>query len=127
MEIVAPHMVDDAWPRLAHGFDEACKHCDDWTAGTLWQCCRSGNAYLILTRADDDAIVAAGIWQFEDTTFRCLAFYGHGLRYWAQPVKEWISELARQNGAAKLAARGRRGWLRMFDAVQNGKDYEVAL
>jgi hypothetical protein len=123
--------ADKLWPRLSAGFGNACKRCESaWTAGELWQLCRSGNAFLILVY-DDDKIWSAGVWRFETARpgvcFRCVMMYGHNMHAWLGMAREFIEKLAKENGAKALVAEGRTGWGRIFNATKTGRDYEVTI
>ena len=129
--IAAPHEVDRIWPLVRDGMGEACKHFEGWTPGELWQLVRSGNGFLIIVFDDHSQIHMASIWQFQEKNgrpvFRCVAMYGHKMKTWLFQAKEFVSKLAKENGAEWLVAEGRRGWLRVFDAVQCNDDYEVKI
>lgn len=123
--------IDRLWPLLSDGLGKACKRCDSqWTAGELWQLCRSGNAFLILVY-DDDKIWSAGVWRFETArpgpVFRCIMMYGENMRAWLNMAREFIEKLAKENGAKALVAEGRQGWGRVFGAQKIGRDYEVEI
>lgn len=123
--------VDALWPRLASRFQHACKRCGDLSAGDLWTMARSGHAFLILGFEKQD-IRFASIWRFHDKdgkpVFRCEMMFGDGMRDWLPDAYAWIANLAKENGAGRLVAEGRRGWLRLFDGVvKNGPDYEVEI
>ena len=100
----------------------------DISAGQLWQLCRSGAAFLILVY-DDDKIHMASAWQFRSEecrhSFHCLSLYGKGLRQWVGMAREFIEKIAKDNGATRLTACGRSGWIRVFDASTRGDYYEV--
>ncbi len=125
--------VDALWPRLSEGFQRSCERVDDgYTAGELWQLCRSGNAFLcVVFDPEQDRVEMASVWQFQTKdgrpVLRCLALFGRGMAEWLGGAREFIERIARENGAKWLVTKGRRGWLRLFPAVQCGEDYEVEL
>lgn len=123
--------VDRLWPGLSAGMGHACKRCEStWTAGDLWQLCRSGNAFLILVY-DEDRVWSAGVWRFEPArpgaSFRCIMMYGENMRGWLDIARGYITKLAKDNGAVALVAEGRSGWARIFGAEKIGRDYEVKI
>lgn len=123
--------VDRVWPLISQGLGRACKRCNDiHCAGDLWQMCRSGNAFLILVH-DKDKIWSASIWRFEKVRgkhcFRCVMMYGESMREWVGQAREFITNLAKDNGAVALVSEGRAGWARVFGAEKNGSDYEVRI
>ena len=128
-----PWEVDGLWPRLVDGFQRSCEAVDDgYTAGELWQLCRSGQAFLCVVFGPDQKSVDMGsVWQFQSKdgrpVFRCLALFGHNMAEWVNGARFFIEGTARENGAKWLVTKGRRGWLRLFRAVQCGDDYEVEL
>lgn len=129
--IVPAFQVDAIWPRLAKGFQHACKRCGDATAGHLWQECRSGHAFLIIAY-EGQPILMASVWRFENKgempVFRCNMMYGSDMRKWLNEAEVLITRIAKENGAKALVADGRRGWLRIFKkAVENGADIEVKI
>lgn len=123
--------VDGIWPKIVAGMQRACERgVDNWSAGELWQLCRSGRAFLCVVF--DDAtleIHQASVWQFMEkdgrTIFRCLALWGVGMRGWVDGVRSFITKTAKDNGAKALVTKGRPGWLRFFHAEKVGDDYEV--
>lgn len=125
--------IDGLWPRLSSGFQRSCERgTDGYTAGELWQMCRSGNAFLMLVfDPDQDRVEMASVWQFQEKNgrpvLRCLALFGSGMVTWLQGARVFIETIARDNGAQWLVTKGRRGWLRLFGAIQCGDDYEVQL
>lgn len=129
--IAGLHEVDTVWPLVAKGFQRAFRREQGKTLGELWTMCRTGNAFLVIL-AENNEILMASIWRFhtKDGTpvFRCESMYGNRMSEWVEYVYSWIENLARENGAKKLVAEGRRGWLRMFDGVvTNGLDMEIAI
>lgn len=133
LTIVPLQLVDEFWPQLAAGFNNACKRAkaDDLNAGILWQMARKGEAFLILAHKGEE-ILQASLWRFdgplEPESFRCIMLYGQNMKLWYEPMLKFISETARQNGAARLVTKGRRGWLRKCaGAIKINDDYEVDL
>jgi hypothetical protein len=125
--LASVHEIDRLWPQLVAGVTKAIKRADSrYTAGDLWQMCRSGNGYLVLVY-DQERIWSAGIWRFENDRFRCVMMHGDNMSAWLNLVREYITRIAKENGAVALTCSGRRGWARMFGAEQNGQDYEVMI
>ena len=130
--IVPAFQVDAIWPRLAKGFQRGCDRCENGIeAGILWQRCRSGQAFLIVAYEDDN-LLAGSCWSFEEqdqrVVFRCLSLTGHGIKSWLADMRAFTTRIAKENGASALVAEGRKGWMRMFpDAIENSRDYEVAI
>jgi hypothetical protein len=131
--IVNQYNIDHVWPQVADDLQKACIRCGahHLNAGILWEMCRSNQAFLILVM-DGTEIMAKGVWRFDRPNnphvFRCLMFAGKNMSKWLTEHREFISKLAKQNGATQLVTAGRKGWLRLFpDAEQIGEDYEVNL
>jgi hypothetical protein len=131
--IVNQYNVDEIWPRIAEDLQHACIRCrtPDLNAGILWEMCRSNQAFLILM-VDGSEILAKGVWRFDRPNnphvFRCVMLHGVQMSKWLIPYREFITKLAKQNGATQLVTAGRRGWLKVFpEAEQIGEDYEVDL
>ena len=123
--------IDRIWPLVQSGIQESCdRGTGQYCAGDFWQMCRSGNAFLILAYTDNE-IFMASVWRFERVenrhNFHCLTLYGRQMREWLPMAREYITKLARDNGAARLTACGRHGWIRMFNAATRGDLYEVDL
>jgi hypothetical protein len=131
--IVNQYHVDDIWPKVADDMQHACERCQahHLNAGVLWEMCRSNQAFLILWM-DGPEILAKGVWRFDRPNnphvFRCVMFAGKNMDKWLVPYRDFISKLAKQNGATQLVTAGRKGWLKIFpEAEKVGKDYEVDL
>lgn len=86
---------------------------------------------MLVFDPDQDRVEMASVWQFQEKSgrpvLRCLALFGSGMATWLQKARVFIEGIARDNGAQWLVTKGRRGWLRLFGAVQCGDDYEVQL
>jgi hypothetical protein len=128
--LASPQEVDRLWPTLREGFLKSTQRgVRDISAGQLWQLCRSGAAYLVLAY-DDDQIYMASVWQFRSEecrhSFHCLSLYGRNMRDWLPALQDFVANLARENGATRLTACGRLGWIRLTpNAVASGDYYEV--
>ena len=120
--------VDTIWPLIAKDMQKACERVNsDYTAGDLWQMCRSGNGFLAVASEGLD-LFSASVWRFEGKTLKCIMLWGIHRPLWLRGLFEFVEKTALENGADRLAAEGRRGWLRLFpDAVVNGKNYEVMI
>lgn len=74
---------------------------------------------------------AASIWRFEgerpNCEFRCHALYGRHMRQWLTAKRDFVEQMARENGASKLTAAGRAGWARLYGRKNANGDYEVTL
>lgn len=128
--LATPQEADRLWPLLREGFIKSTQRGQrDLSAGQLWQLVRSGGAFLCLAY-DDDKIHMASVWQFRADecrhSFHCLSLYGQNMRDWLGPARNFITNLAKENGATRLTACGRSGWLRVFkNAATAGGYYEV--
>ena len=123
--------VDKVWPLISEGIQKSCdRGTGELCAGQLWQMCRSGNAFLCLVY-DDDKIHMASVWRFEEHirghAFHCLTLYGSSLRTWFEQSRDFIIKIAKDNGANRVTACGRKGWVRMFNMSVNGDTYEVEI
>lgn len=121
--------VDQVWPRIAAGIQSSCERGDgEFIAGDFWTMCRSGNAYLVIA-FDGLEILMASVWRFERLgdvrTFHCLTLWGKSMRTWLDPAREFVSRVAKENGATRLTACGRHGWMRAYKMRQRGDLYEV--
>lgn len=113
-----PDQVDLFWPMIAEGIDRAVKATGgDLTAGFLWQSCRSGNAFLVVSQAAN-AVSAAWIFRTETwqsgTKLRCLAAWGEDMAAWLEPMKQHVAGLQAMCGANGTVSEGREGWKRVF-------------
>ena len=128
--LASPHEADRLWPQLREGFLKSTQRGPvDISAGQLWQLVRSGGAYLVLAY-DDDTIYMASVWQFQSQecrhSFHCLSLYGRNMREWLRPLQDYVANLARENGATRLSACGRHGWIRLTPgSVASGNYHEV--
>lgn len=127
--LVASHEVDYLWPKIAQQMQHACEKSDQdarykLNAGDLWQMCRSGNGFLIVGYDDPEKPFMASVWRFEDTptVFKCMMLYGPGMKRWFRPLTEYVTDIAKENGAVALVSQGRRGWQRVFKDSEN---YEI--
>lgn len=125
--------VDALWPLVAAKVQESCmKTGGDMSAGDLWQMCRSGNAFLVAVLDDEGRPIATIILQFqkwsERTVLRCLSIAGENMSVWLPEAMEFVSKMARENGAACLVADGRDGWTRVFPKAKRLRiTYEVEI
>lgn len=118
IEIAAPSHVDAIWhlagPMLARVADRCG---DDVIVADLWAMCRSGNAFLVLAY-DESAIKMAAVVRFEHwangAVLRVVALAGDDIGSWAESVKDLLANMARDNGASRIVAEGRDGWVRIF-------------
>lgn len=128
--VCAPHEVDAIWHLVVEGISKAIVRSENMedTAGDLWTLCRSGRGYLILVW-DEAGIRMASVWQFEKrngkSVFNCRIMYGTKMKEWVNQAREWITKLAKDNGAEYLVSAGRRGWLRYFNAATWGDEYAL--
>lgn len=110
--------VDTFWPMIADGIDKAVKATGgDITAGYLWQLCRSGQAFLVVSQAEN-RVEAASVWRTETWSsgvkLRCLAAWGEAMVNWLEPMRAHVAGLQRNCGANAVIAEGREGWRRTF-------------
>lgn len=126
VEIAAVAEVDRLWPMIAADVQRACRQAPELlTAGELWQMCRSGNAFLYIIH-DGAVIHASAVMQFEGDAYRVWSLSGRNLSAWLTDFFESVRATGKENGAARLVCRGRRGWLRLIKGSrENGDDYEV--
>lgn len=121
--------VDLVWPQIADGIQKSCNQGNgEFCAGDMWTACRSGNAFLIIV-FDGPEVLMASVWRFERfqdiRTFHCLTLWGKNMRAWLEPAREYVTNIARQNGATRLTACGRHGWIRVCNPSKRGDLYEV--
>jgi hypothetical protein len=131
MGLASTEEIDRLWPLIQAGIQKSCERgTGEYCAGDFWQMCRSGNAFLILGYTDND-ILMASVWRFESHehrhSFHCLTLYGAGMRHWLNQARHYIEKLAKDNGATRLTACGRSGWVRVFGAAKRGDLYEVEI
>lgn len=110
--------VDLLWPFIADGMALACERTGgDLTAGYLWQECRSGRAFLVVSQ-DGAAVNGASVWRFETwqtgTKLRCLSAWGEGMDLWRDAMRAHVAAMQREGGANGVVAEGREGWKRVF-------------
>ncbi|WP_332304703.1 hypothetical protein [Rhizobium sp. GR12] len=111
--------VDTLWQTVGPKINAAIEKCgDDLSTGELWQMCRSGHAFLVVAR-DDNGLLMAAIVRFErwsnGAVLRVLSLVGEQISEWAAKVKRFLSEMALSNGATRIVAEGREGWVKIFD------------
>lgn len=119
IEIANVAQVDGIWPLVGPKFCVASEKCgDDMTAGELWQMCRSGNAFLVVAY-EEEKIFMAAVVRFErwsnGSVLRVLSLVGDEIGEWAEEVKEFLKGMGKANGAGRIVAEGRDGWMRIFD------------
>lgn len=125
--------VDGLWPLIAAKVQESCSNTGgDMSSGDLWQMCRSGDAFLAVVLDDENKPVATIIVQFqkwaEKTVLRCLSIAGERMSEWLPETMEFISNMARENGASCLVADGRDGWARVLpNAKRLRVTYEIGV
>lgn len=100
------------------------------SSGDLWQMCRSGNAFLVAILDDENKPIATIVLQFqkwsEKSVLRCLSIAGESMSEWLPAAMEFISNMARENGASCLVADGRDGWARVFPGAKRLRvTYEI--
>lgn len=111
--------VDALWPTLGPKFVKATERFgDDLSSGELWQMCRSGNAFLVAA-FDERGVKMGCAVRFErwtnGTILRVLSLVGEDMRSWADPVKNYLNQMAVTGGADRIVAEGRDGWASIFD------------
>lgn len=122
--------VDGIWPLIADRIQEACdRNGGDLSSGSLWQMCRSGNAFLVVV-VDNGAVVAALIMQFQNWSgkqvMRCLGIAGERMAEWLPEATEFITKMAKDGGATSFVSEGREGWSRIFPNARKLRvTYEV--
>lgn len=119
IEIANITQVDAIWPLVGPKFVVASEKCgDDLSAGELWQSCRSGNAFLVVAYNDSTVLMAAVV-RFErwnnGPVLRVVSLVGEQIQEWSQQAKDFLSNMAKSNGANRLVAEGRDGWAAIFD------------
>lgn len=125
--------VDALWPAIAGKIHESCqKTGGDMSSGDLWQMCRSGQAFLVAVLDDAGMPIATIILQFqkwsERSVLRCLSIAGENMSEWLPEAMEFVSTMARENGASCLVADGRDGWARVFPRAKRLRvTYEVEI
>lgn len=131
VDFVAPSLVDQVWPHIAEEMQKACEITGgDLSSGTLWQMCRSGNAFLMVV--SDRKILMASVWRFETwpsgLVFRCMCLIGDRMDDWLEQAKEFAETKAKEGGAMRIITEGRKGWGRVFPQAKTLRQvYEVEL
>jgi hypothetical protein len=119
IEIVNIVHVDAYWPSASQKFARAAEKCgDDLSLGELWQMCRSGNAFLVVA-TDESGLLMACVVRFERWTngmvLRVLTLAGVRIAEWAEPVRDFLASMAKDNEADRVVAEGRDGWAAIFN------------
>lgn len=121
--------VDNLWPLIVADINKALtKNESEINAGQLWQMCRGGDAFLCIVH-EPTQIKMASIWRFEDGgVLRCFVLIGSQMAVWLPLAHEFITRIAKENGAKTIKTDGRRGWLRLFKkARMNNGECEVSI
>jgi hypothetical protein len=113
-----PEQVDLFWPMVGEGIAKAVEATGgDLTAGYLWQECRSGRAFLVISQ-EGARVECAWIFRFDTwasgVKLRCLAAWGENMDRWIEPMKAHVADMQRQGGANGVVSEGRDGWKRIF-------------
>lgn len=130
--IASNQEVDSVWPVISARIQSACdRNGGDLSSGSLWQMCRSGNAFLVLVM-DENEPIAALIMQFQNWSgkqvMRCLGIAGERMAEWLPLAKGCIEQMARDGGAVSFVSEGRDGWSRIFPTARKLRvTYEVDL
>lgn len=125
--------IDALWPVFAEKLEKAARRVgSSMTSGSMWQLCRSGQAFLFVVMDDDGAFRAAIVMQFQTwadkQVFYCMAMVGDGIHEWLPMAREYIGKIGRENGAKSFISEGREGWAALFpDAKKLRITYEVPL
>jgi len=74
----------------------------------------------------------ASVWRFENwpsgLVFKCLCLIGSGMKEWLSAAQEFAKAKAREGGATRIIAEGRKGWSGMFPEAKNLRQvYEVTI
>lgn len=122
IEIVNLIYVDAVWDRVRPLFAEAIEeHGDDFSAGELWQMCRSGHAFLLIVRDGEDIKASVAVrfdkWS-KGSILRVLAAGGVGLEEWKSAIRDFVYRMGKENGAKRVVAEGRLGWSRIFEELE---------
>lgn len=124
--------VDGIWPLIAGRIQDACeRNGGDLSSGSLWQMCRSGNAFLVVV-VDNGAVIAALIMQFQNWSgkpvMRCLGIAGERMPEWLPEATKFITKMAKDGGAKSFVSEGREGWARIFPTARKLRvTYEVEI
>ena len=125
--------VDQLWPMIVGEINKALSKNDSAiSAGQLWQMCRGGHAFICIVSDGHEAtpkIKMASVWRFEDCgILRCLVLVGHEMPSWLPMANNFITRIAKENGAKTIKTDGRRGWMRLFKkARMNNGECEVSI
>lgn len=116
--IAAPHEIDGLWVTVGPMFTRATERFgDDLTPGELWQMCRSGGAFLLLI-FNDDGIILACCFRFDmwskGSVLRILSLAGDEMALWHDEAIGFLTKTAKDNGASRIIAEGRKGWERVY-------------
>lgn len=119
IEIVNIVHVDSIWSVVGQRFAKVSEKCgDDLSAGELWQMCRANDAFLIVA-TEENELLAALIVRFErwsnGMVLRVLSLVGERMPEWIAPMREFLTSMAKENGAGRIVAEGRDGWAGIFD------------
>ena len=114
--------VDAIWPTIGPQFASAVENYgDDISSGDLWRMCRSGNAFLLLV-FNDDGVSLACVFRFDTwvkgAVLRILAVAGHEMNTWHDGVSDFLERIAKENGATRIVAEGRKGWERAYPRLR---------
>lgn len=122
IEIANITQVDAIWPLVSPKFREAIeKHGDDFSPGEVWQMCRSGSAFLVIGHSGDQIRIAAVVrfdrWS-NGPILRIIIAGGSDIDEWDTQMYDFIENLAKENGAKRVVAEGRKGWGRKYPKLK---------
>lgn len=112
--LIQVQYVDSFWPHVKDGFEKArLKTGSSLTVGSLWQQCRSGEAFLVVVH-DEKSVLAGAVVRPEESKLRVLVLYGGDMDEWFNDIVAFGKRIAADCGADALRFEGRAGWKKKF-------------
>lgn len=94
-----------------------------FTAGDVWQWCRSGQAFLFVIH-DGEKPSGVAVWQFGSSdgrpAFICLVMAGEEMDAWAHTLFKEAAMIAKNGGVTLLSATGRVGLAKKLKQTISG-------
>lgn len=115
LRLVRTHEVDDVWPALREGMEEACRRCgDDVTAWHLLAWVRASNALLFVTEGVTAGIIMRAEQWGNEMVARVIACAGRDLDDWLGDVLAPDAVWRQYLGDLPMVFEGRPGWGRVI-------------
>lgn len=111
--LVPVEEVDKVWPLVSPAFVKCLEKTPSYfSAGEMWQECRSGQAALIVIH-DGESVLCASVWRFEAVcgryAFNCVLLAGRQAEKWMDDLCAFVEQVAKMGGAKILTGTGRVG------------------